>query len=140
MCLLEVDPDGNPRTPKGWVNHPAVRMWRGYETALCVYILEMVREWKRRGYKSTLEKKLKDTMKHAGLAFSMDTWITDESLTPEWMRDLETVKLVTRTHRIALLNKNYEHYSDFEWPEDAGVQPTSYEYYWPVEEKEKVKV
>jgi hypothetical protein len=22
----------------GWVNHPAVKMWRGYEDALCVYM------------------------------------------------------------------------------------------------------
>ena len=30
MTLLELDPQGNHRVPKGWYNHPAVKMWRGH--------------------------------------------------------------------------------------------------------------
>lgn len=33
-----------------WANHPAVRMWRGYEGALLVYVLDVCLEWKSRGY------------------------------------------------------------------------------------------
>lgn len=38
MTMTELDPQGNHRTPKGWSNHPVVKMWRGYETALLSYI------------------------------------------------------------------------------------------------------
>ena len=30
----------------GWVNHPAVRMWRGRTPALVAYGLAMVRQWR----------------------------------------------------------------------------------------------
>lgn len=36
---------------KGWRNHPAVKMWRGYESYLVkVYLRAMMREWLLRGY------------------------------------------------------------------------------------------
>ncbi len=36
---------------EGWRNHPAVRMWRGYESFLCHrYLTAMMTEWERRGY------------------------------------------------------------------------------------------
>ena len=38
---------------KGWVNHPATRMWRGYEQALLDYQDATCNEWLRRGYKDT---------------------------------------------------------------------------------------
>jgi hypothetical protein len=37
---------------KGWKNHPAVRMWRGYDDALKAYFNAVVTEWVRRGYKN----------------------------------------------------------------------------------------
>jgi hypothetical protein len=39
---------------KGWTNHPATNMWRGYETALAMYGVEICREWIERGYKDSL--------------------------------------------------------------------------------------
>ena len=47
---------------KGWVNHPAVKMWRGYETALAVYGMTMCKEWISRGYKDTLLQYFKDIL------------------------------------------------------------------------------
>ena len=38
----------------GWANHPAVKMWRGYEMALCNYGIAVCGEWTVRGYKDTL--------------------------------------------------------------------------------------
>jgi hypothetical protein len=35
-------------------NHPAVKMWRGYENALTVYYNECVREWVRRGFNNNM--------------------------------------------------------------------------------------
>jgi hypothetical protein len=65
MTLLELDPQGNHRVPKGWYNHPAVKMWRGHEYALYRYIQAMVSEWKSRGYKSTIGDKAKATIMRA---------------------------------------------------------------------------
>lgn len=38
----------------GWQRHPAVKMWRGYEDALGLYMNLCIEEWKRRGYKNTM--------------------------------------------------------------------------------------
>ena len=44
------------RNVGGWVNHPAVTMWRGYKDALAVYHNEMIDEWVARGYNNTMAK------------------------------------------------------------------------------------
>ena len=127
MTLLELDPQGEHRVPRGWVNHPAVRMWRGHEMALYLYIEAMVTEWKRRGYKSTIGDKAKATILKA-----MELGILNEySTNPEWLSNLNTFKEVAASHRMALLNKDYEWYSQFGWEEDRGTRPESYEYIWP---------
>lgn len=40
----------------GWKNHPAVKMWMGYEDALAMYMNAMIDEWIARGYKNTMIK------------------------------------------------------------------------------------
>ena len=40
----------------GWKNHPAVRMWRGYDCFLAMYCNACIDEWILRGYKNTMEK------------------------------------------------------------------------------------
>jgi hypothetical protein len=37
-----------------WINHPAVKMWKGYEDALKCYLRECINEWIRRGYKNNM--------------------------------------------------------------------------------------
>lgn len=128
MTLLELDPQGEHRIPKGWVNHPAVRMWRGHEYALYRYIIAMVDEWKRRGFKSTIGDKAKATIMraiHLGL-------IQDVATNPTWLVDMSTFNQIATSHRLALLNKDYEWYSQFGWHEDSGQRPEAYEYVWPV--------
>lgn len=49
-------------TTKGWVNHPATVMWRGYENALCEYGIAVCSEWISRGYKDTLLNKFRDNL------------------------------------------------------------------------------
>lgn len=129
MTLLELDPQGNHRVPKGWVNHPAVKMWRGHEVTLYLYIQAMVAEWKRRGYNSTIGDKAQATM---NTAISIGLVSLEKSLPPKWLSDSSVFKKVASSHRIALLNKDYEWYSQFEWPEDTGSRPETYEYLWPV--------
>ena len=31
---------------KGWVNHPAAKMWKGHEITLCKYGIAMCMEWR----------------------------------------------------------------------------------------------
>lgn len=127
MTLLELDPEGNPRTPKGWVNHPAVKMWRGHEVSLFNYVSAMVDEWIARGYKSTIKDKARRTMMQA---LSSGKFLP--STPPAWLVDGETYRQIASTHRQALLVKDYHYYSQFNWPEDTGTEPTEYEYIWPV--------
>lgn len=130
MTLLELDPQGNHRVPKGWVNHPAVKMWRGYEPALNQYIQQMVIEWKERGYKSTIGDKAQATMLRAQELGRVDL---TTMVFPEWMQDADFYSELASSHRTALLNKDYEWYSQFDWPEDSGVRPETYDYIWPVQ-------
>lgn len=129
MTLLELDPQGEHRTPKGWVNHPAVRMWRGHEMSLYLYIQAMVEEWKRRGYKSTIGDKAKATIMRA---ISLELIPATNSGVPDWISDMSLFKEIASSHRLALLSKDYEWYSQFGWPEDTGARPETYDYLWPV--------
>ena len=127
MTLVELDPQGNDRKPKGWVNHPAVKMWRGYETALFHYILAMTEEWKARGFQTTIGDKASDTYKRAVYLGRVGS-----SELPEWLTNEAMFAEITATHRQALLVKEYSWYHQFAWPEDTGVAPTEYTYIWPV--------
>jgi hypothetical protein len=129
MTLLELDPQGNHRVPKGWYNHPAVKMWRGHEMALFMYVNAMVEEWKSRGYKSTIGTKAWGTIQ---VAMSKGI-ISDSTLdAPQWIEDRDLFEQIASSHRLALLNKDYEWYSQFGWAEDTGTKPETYEYIWPV--------
>lgn len=127
MTLTELDPEGNDRIPKGWANHPAVKMWRGYEKALLDYIIAMCDEWRSRGFHTTIDDKARTTFT---IAVSKGKVSTVLSYPPC------IVEEVAITHRQALLSKHYEWYSQFNWAEDTGSQPLTYEYLWVIEEKE----
>lgn len=129
MVLLSLDPEGNHREPKGWVNHPAVKMWRGHEGMLYIYVMEMVAEWKRRGFKSTIDEKATSTYT---IAFANGVINLEY---PKWMTNNDTYEAIASTHRLALLVKDYEWYSQFSWDEDPGHNPGTYEYLWPVEKE-----
>jgi hypothetical protein len=88
----------------------------------------MVAEWKNRGYKSTIGDKAEATLARAiELGISSDNYRD-----PSWLSDSSKFSEIASSHRLALLTKNYEWYSQFGWPEDAGKQPDGYEYVWPV--------
>lgn len=132
QCLLTIsrlDPEGNDRDPKGWVNHPVVKMWRGYETAFVAYISSTYFEWRSRGYKSTL---LEKTYRTYDLAVSLGR-VSPEYQLPPWMHDTDYFERLCSTHRTALLCKNYDWYAQFGWAEDPGYQPPDYAYLWPHE-------
>jgi len=127
LTITKLDPDGNHRDPKGWWNHPVSRMWRGYETVLVSYINATYFEWRSRGYKSTLLDKVMRTYDRAAELGRVST----DYIFPPWMTDQAYFSTICSTHRTALLCKNYDWYRKFNWPEDTGVAPLTYEYVWP---------
>lgn len=124
MVLTELDPQGNDREPKGWVNHPAVKMWRGHETTLHRYIIDMTNEWVRRGFKTTIADKANETFRVAKERGRVGI------NRPYWMNNTARFEFIAESHRQALLCKDYEWYSQFGWAEDTGTKPTTYEYVW----------
>jgi hypothetical protein len=91
----------------GWQNHPAVKMWRGYEDALGVYMNCCITEWKRRGYKNTMTL----------------TAPCPKVRLPPWLGS----RRFHESHRSNLVRKDPEHYRQF-FPRVAVDLP----YIWPV--------
>jgi len=90
-----------------WINHPAVKMWWGYENCLVLYRNVIISEWVSRGYNNNmplLDVKLPITY-------------------PKWFGN----KLFHASHRANLLRKDFEYYSQFGWNEDPEM-----EYFWPI--------
>lgn len=96
---------------KGWLNHPATKMWRGYETALGFYGWVMCDEWMQRGYKDSLSTKI------------VDLQGSGDIVKPPWVGD-DAFHL---SHRSNLLRKNPEHYA-LRFPNTPDDLP----YVWPV--------
>jgi hypothetical protein len=97
------------RNKGGWSNHPAIRMWAGYENALLEYSNVIIEEWIRRGFKNTMA--LVD--------------ICGEVKNPPWLGD----EVFHSAHRSNLLRKDFNYYSKFNWHE-----PLDLPYIWPTGE------
>lgn len=102
---------------KGWVNHPAAKMWRLYTNYLVEYGNAICSEWTHRGYKDTcLDKIVKYYLQPSRRGYPYPPWLGDESF--------------HASHRSNLLRKNREYYGRFGWTE-----PDNLPYVWPVGEK-----
>ena len=101
---------------RGWTNHPATRMWRGYEAALLEYQRCTVMEWKARGYKDTCWEK---TVAVFNENFSHQKCVK----IPHWWGD----NRVHDSHKSALVFKDPVWYNTI-YPDVVG----EYNYYWPV--------
>jgi hypothetical protein len=99
---------------KGWKNHPAVKMWRGHEWALCLYAEAICKEWIGRGYKDTMLPRFQ-------------TWRAENpqvnKTPPMWWGDVR----VHASHRSKLLEKNLDHYAPHFPNDEAGS-----DYHWPI--------
>ena len=82
----------------GWSNHPAAKMWRGYENALVDYGVAVCREWIGRGYNDTCLAKI-------------EAYRNGASINPPWLGDLR----LHDSHRSNLLRKDDAHYSANGW-------------------------
>jgi hypothetical protein len=97
------------RTSGGWLNHPAVLMWRGYADALAFYHNVIIGEWVRRGFRNNMEYlPLPD----------------GEIVFPAWFGD----ERIHSSHRSNLLRKDSDWYGQFGWGESSDL-----EYFWPVQ-------
>ena len=117
---------------KGWRNHPAVRMWEGYEIALCWYGLAMCWEWRQRQYVDNLQPYFQKTyMELVPKDYDdLGAWRKYDlgDLLPWWMDPENPISdAMIASHRSNLIRKKPEHYSEL-WPELDG----SLEYLWPV--------
>lgn len=101
-----------------WYNHPACKMWRGYEQALTDYTFTMIHEWTDRGYKDTCYDKICDIV-----SIWSEDWEPFQAKLPPWFGD-ETFHAA---HRSNLLRKDPNRYSKFDWSE-----PNDLPYVWPV--------
>jgi hypothetical protein len=101
----------------GWVNHPATKMWRGFEGALAAYGLFACEAWKTRGYKDSLASGFLDALEERAIEFM------SEVNYPDWWGD----DRVHSSHRSNLLRKDPDAYGRYGWRDD----PTA-PYYWPV--------
>ncbi|MFC7840177.1 MSMEG_6728 family protein [Streptomyces sp. NPDC001046] len=108
----------------GWRNHPAVRMWVGYEEALVRYGLEICRVWRDRGHQdtcaATMVADLAAARPHAPIRDQQE--LAAEGELPPWLGDGP----FHRSHRSALVRKDPEAYADL-FP---GV-PDDLPYVWP---------
>jgi len=98
---------------KGWVNHPATKMWRGHELALIEYGLAVCEEWVSRGYKDTCADRIRGYRE----VFSRDT-----AKMPSWWRGA-----IHMSHRSNLVRKRPDIYGEL-W---RDVDPDA-PYVWPV--------
>ncbi len=94
-------------TSKGWRNHPAVRMWKGYESALALYYNACLEEWIGRGYNNTMAPEPVDET---------------NAVLPPWLGD----ERFHAAHRSNLLRKDPEFYGRHGWTE-----PPDLPYVWP---------
>lgn len=110
----------------GWQNHPAVKMWRGWECTLMEYSVAVCREWTERGFKDTCLEKLHEVHYHkVPVAKHIVTVLQngyDEYYTP-WLNN----PAFHASHRSNLLRKDPQHYGQFGWTE-----PNDLPYVWPV--------
>jgi pyrimidine dimer DNA glycosylase len=105
----------------GWVNHPAVAMWRGRTPALVAYGLAFVREWRGRGNADSTEHQITEFAPHVvGLT---QVQLAGDGLLPTWLGD----ERVHRSHRSALLRKDPAFYR----PRFGDDDPDDLPYFWP---------
>lgn len=96
----------------GWQNHPAVKMWRGYDQALADYGATICMEWIGRGYKDSLLDKFIDHMSGNDF-YKLPDWLGDDDL--------------HLSHRSNLLRKLPDHYRQY-----FANDPDDLPYVWPI--------
>lgn len=95
---------------KGWRNHPAVKMWEGYQLSLGEYMNACIDEWVKRGFKNTMGRFYGPT------SHTRPPWIGDNAF--------------HASHRSNLLRKDSKWYGQYGWTESNDLP-----YVWPSKER-----
>ena len=116
---------------KGWVNHPATRMWRGHGAVLYYYLGAIRNEMERRGYK------WENNWNEIEIMFY--TYFRNEFTYPAWMLSDKFNKVVS-THRANLHLKAPELYPQYalevvNYRDDVCCERCNY--YWPTHVKDR---
>ena len=113
---------------KGWHNHPAVKMWKGYELALSMYHDLCILEWLSHGFNNTMAFKYYDISNGSAIGSTkgipeMPWWIGNEDF--------------HRSHRSRLIEKDESFYLPL-FPDDKLFNGGKY--FWPVNETKTFKI
>ena len=108
------------RTSGGWVNHPAVKMWRNHDNALFQYLTCIVNECNVRNIKTENNWNTIITMHYNNVNRG------DEVIMPQWLGD----ERIHQSHRNNLYRKDPEYYAQFSYDEFVSCCP-SCNYFWP---------
>lgn len=128
---------------KGWVNHPAVLMWKGYSNALKYYFNEITKACIRRGFKNNMplyeftEEQL-NNIEYQSIQDYLQNGIPieasqDKIIFPWWFQ----WKPLIYSHQASLLRKFPEYYSftfdqdDYEYNNIELQDYVSRGYLWP---------
>lgn len=102
----------NGITKGGYVNHPIVRLWKGYPEALALYYNECLHQWKDvRGRNHSYG--MIDIDRSKGI------------IIPNWSQDSR----LHSSHRANLLRKDFEFYSKYGWAENT-MEYWKMPYWW----------
>lgn len=96
---------------EGWSNHPATKMWEGYEGPLCIYGIRACEEWISRGYNDNTLPFFEDMVQ-----------LYDTCMVPWWVG----MGTFHRSHQSNLIRKDAAHYG----PQFPGIPP-DLPYHWP---------
>lgn len=99
-----------------WPNHPASKMWKGYEKSLARYALFGLKELSKRGR----------NYPHHIITFEEYLNRTGTEENPPWLGNGR----LHASHRSNLLRKNREWYGKFGWTESDDLP-----YFWPTKEE-----
>lgn len=113
----------NKRTG-AWVNHPAVKMWRNYDTGLYAYLRAIKDECVTRGIQTeknwTAIEQMHESNWHRGDKIVMPAWWGDDR--------------VHESHKFNLHRKDTEHYHHF-YDASNYVCCDKCNYFWPTHTK-----
>ena len=110
-AIRRIDNYGNPLKTRGWISHPATKMWSDYPRGLALYGIMCCEEWINRGYKDSLYDRFVqayDSMKY------------ENPEPPYYLDD------IMESHRSNLIRKYPEYYQPI-WPKT----PNNIPYLWP---------
>lgn len=105
----------------GWTTHPAVRMWKGYESFLCMYAVYICAECDKRGIADN--NNLRD--------FFSSRVTRHEFKVPKWWYNIAERNKIIHTHQCNLVRKDYPFYSP-KFPSIKSSEIFTTNYHWPV--------